>query len=283
MQRRDKAQPLSAWVHPYALSNESLVARSDLSVIAKNKDPPGFRFAAFPKDKLAEILVVKIPSNEALNENAAFLAKVEASNLNRRMAQTKAKTKKPRLSKRAAEPVVITANDSLVSTAAYSSEMRAMPRLESDHAIHPLKRTRLDEMHMQDPSVVQQMATRTPSNLQEILEELFTVFWEMDVDDACNVAFFSIITPLSCANVGLADYFTKFPKLSKAYTIASMKEKLDKGQYTSVESFAYDFRQMCANAVEYYPAGSAVATKAAEMKATFETDWAAAQNKFKYS
>jgi hypothetical protein len=280
------AMPLSAWVDPYSLSAMSMESSGNMGAIARGAiaAPPGTRgFKPFLKDDMDRVLVVKVPGKESLDADAAFLSKVQQSNAARRIV--KAKKPKVKGQKRAAGAQYVVLTDT-ASTAMYAQEGEAaMPRLEAD-AVLAAKRAFLDRPAAEAAVAAAagpSLEARCPSNLQEILLEIFTTFWEMDFDRECSDAFFSIITPKSCARIGLGDYFDKFPHLTQAFTMPFMKEKLDAKRYPSSVEFSYDFRQMCDHVVAYYPAGSGPSTKAAELKKLFETQWDAAQERFVYT
>lgn len=145
---------------------------------------------------------------------------------------------------------------------------------------------------------------RVPENLFEVLQGVFDVFWDLDIDPAISTPFFAFITRQSCGpSFGMPDYFTKvaeactlvnikvIPNLGFIYIFLALhvfiphtlQEKLDQRQYRSVEEFEFDFMAMCENVFLYFPAQSPQYAKALELKALFLQIWGPAKAKLKYA
>jgi hypothetical protein len=62
---------------------------------------------------------------------------------------------------------------------------------------------------------------RVPENLFEVLQGVFDVFWDLDVDPAISTPFFAFITRQSCGpSFGMPDYFSK---VAEACTLVNIK------------------------------------------------------------
>lgn len=62
---------------------------------------------------------------------------------------------------------------------------------------------------------------RPPDNLQEIINEIFQKFWELDMDPTVATPFFGVITRHNCGtSFNMPDYFDK---IAEACTLANIK------------------------------------------------------------
>lgn len=283
--------PLTAWTTPYELSAECLNVSSGLGVIARQNmsDSTAKNFYKLGEE-VKSVLQIKVTGTEALADDALFMRKVNESNARR----VSMKTKKPREktakgNKRSAGATYVAPSASKLYDAPVAV---AAPRLEKDTEGEQAAKRARDAIakknsgwSMMDKE--ERLATlemRPYKNLHDIVSKVFTPFWDMDLGEDVSVkyAFMTEITRKTCARLGVANYFEKFPSLEQALTLPFIHKKVIENTYSTAIEFCYDFRQMTDNAIAYYGADSPPGRKAAEFREAFEKSWAEAEPQLKY-
>ena len=150
-----------------------------------------------------------------------------------------------------------------------------------------------DELGLAE-SMLSTKAPVLPKNFYALANELFTGFWEMDIEDELAPAFFAVISNTNCASYGLPKY-SEIPM-----SLAVIRNRLDATRdlstsfggssrtrqtepvsaYRGIEDFYSDFKQMFENILTYYPTDSPVRAKAIELSAKFQELWVEVKNKF---
>ena len=155
---------------------------------------------------------------------------------------------------------------------------------DSTNIIHPNKRIRKNENELiieqetlSSHSDNNKQLAKIPTNFDIVAKEFFDYFWKLEFDDKeVNNALFAKITILNCKDFNLTTF------ADKSYCLPIIKERLEKNAYLAMEDFVFDFQQMFANILEFYPETHAAYQTAKELIIIFSEKWKEAKMKFKW-
>lgn len=277
----DIKSPKEGWILPFTLSELSCKRSSNLHKIANMERTSNVNFDTIPPGSMKDVL--KLPYNIGKSKPGSKKTEkvvVKTKATRRRGASTTAST---RINKNITQINLTEGVDYALAPVIKRPRFSESSKHDSSTDVFGNHETNIftGESFNQVKEVV---AVAMPLNLDEILNEIFTHFYDIvfDLEYKIKWVYLSVITPQNCTHLGIPDYFEKFPDLEKGITIAYIKEKLESNKYYSYVGFVYDFRTMFENIIAYFPDDSEHTDKAKELGAEFEQKWKDAEARFIY-
>lgn len=70
-------------------------------------------------------------------------------------------------------------------------------------------------------AAIENTETKPPDNMYEVLQDVFQIFWELDIEPEVSAPFFSLITQHNCGpTFGMPDFFDR---ITESCTLANIK------------------------------------------------------------
>ena len=140
----------------------------------------------------------------------------------------------------------------------------------SDDEDNGAKKGRFDNYNDEFSVKIIEKPRQNCTNLYEILNEVFNIFWDMDFPDdqtiTVKAAFFAKIDSHNCIDFGLTSF------APDSCSLPVIKDRIESKDYKALDDLVFDFNTMFENIFKYYPPDHLAYHKATELKALLRSE-----------